>query len=105
MDGLNQTFAALSDDTRRTILARLMEGEAPLSELAKPFDMSLTGVSNHMRVLSEAGLVIVEKRGRTRHCRINAQALKEASDWLDDYCGFWGRQLDNMALVLKDMEK
>lgn len=105
MDSLNQTFAALSDDTRRAILAQLMEGEAPLSELAKPFDMSLTGVSNHVRVLSEAGLVIVEKRGRTRHCRINAPALKEASDWLDDYRSFWGRQLDNMALVLKDMEE
>lgn len=105
MEHLNETFAALSDETRRAILARLMKGETPLSELAKPFDMSLTGVSNHVRVLSEAGLLNVEKRGRTRYCRLNAQALKAAGDWFDDYRNFWVHQLDNMAQVLLDERK
>lgn len=102
---LNETFAALSDETRRAILARLMRGETPLSELAEPFDMSLTGVSNHVRVLSDAGLLNVEKRGRTRYCSLNAQALKAADDWFDDYRGFWAHQLDNMAQVLMDERK
>lgn len=105
MQHLNQTFAALSDETRRAILERLLDGEASLSELAEPFEMSLTGVSNHVRVLSDAGLLVVEKRGRTRHCRLRANALKEASDWLEDYRSFWTRQLDNMAQVLKEMDK
>jgi len=102
---LNQTFTALGDETRRAILAQLIEGEAPISDLAKSFDMTLTGVSNHVRVLSEAGLLSVEKRGRTRHCSINPQALKNASDWFEDYRSFWMRQLDNMAEVLREMDK
>ncbi len=102
MPPLNETFAALSDETRRAILARLTQGEAPISELARPFDMSLTGVSNHVRVLSDAGLLHIEKRGRTRYCRLNAQALKSASEWFDDYRSFWTRQLDNMAQVLNE---
>lgn len=105
MGTLNQTFTALGDETRRAILAQLIEGEAPISDLAKSFDMTLTGVSNHVRVLSEAGLLSVEKRGRTRHCSINPQALKNASDWFEDYRSFWMRQLDNMAEVLREMDK
>jgi len=97
MANLDTTFAALSDETRRAILARLMEGEARLSDLAEPFDMSQTAVSKHVRVLSEAGLLVVEKRGRTRHCRLNAQNMKAASDWLDDYRTFWNQQFDNLA--------
>ncbi|MEP2706283.1 MAG: metalloregulator ArsR/SmtB family transcription factor [Roseibium sp.] len=105
MTGLSQTFAALGDETRRAILAQLMEGEVPVSDLAKQHDMTLTGVSNHLRVLNEAGLLIVEKRGRTRFCRINSRALKDASDWLDDYRSFWTRQLDNMAQVLTNRDE
>lgn len=105
MSTLNQTFAALGDDTRRAILAQLLDGEAPISELAKRHDMTLTGVSNHVRVLTEAGLVKVEKRGRTRHCSIDSTALKAASDWLDSYRDFWVRQMDNMALALRDMDE
>lgn len=105
MRTLNQTFTALGDETRRGILAQLIEGEAPISDLAKSFDMTLTGVSNHVRVLSEAGLLYVEKRGRTRYCRLNPQALQDASDWLEDYRNFWMRQLDNMAEVLREVEE
>ncbi len=97
MQNLDATFAALSDGTRRAILGTLMEGEARLSDLAAPFNMSQTAVSKHVRVLSDAGLVVVEKRGRTRHCRLNAEAMKDADDWLSDYRSFWTRQLGNLS--------
>ena len=100
MENLDTTFAALSDGTRRAILGQLMQGEARLSDLAEPFDMTQTAVSKHVRVLSNAGLVVVEKRGRARHCRLNASVMKEASDWLADYQTFWTRQFDNLANVL-----
>ena len=97
MENLDTTFAALSDGTRRAILARLIQGEARLSDLAGPFDMSQTAVSKHVRVLSNAGLLVVEKRGRTRHCRLNADPMKQATDWLADYQAFWTRQFENLA--------
>ena len=97
MGQLDTTFAALSDETRRAILAQLMQGEARLSDLAEPFEMSQTAVSKHVRVLSEAGLLVVEKRGRTRHCRLNARVMKDASDWIADYQSFWTRQFENLA--------
>ena len=97
MQNLDTTFAALSDGTRRAILATLMEGEARLSDLAAPFKMSQTAVSKHVRVLSDAGLVVVEKRGRTRHCRLNAAAMRGADEWLSDYRSFWTRQLGNLS--------
>ncbi len=97
MANLDTTFAALSDETRRAILGQLMLGEARLSDLAAPFAMSQTAVSKHVRVLSNAGLLVVEKRGRTRHCRLNAGVMKEASDWIDDYESFWIQQFANLA--------
>ncbi|MHA1523507.1 MAG: ArsR/SmtB family transcription factor [Alphaproteobacteria bacterium] len=97
MQNLDATFAALSDATRRAILHQLMQGEARLSDLAAPFAMSQTAVSKHVRVLSDAGLLVVEKRGRTRHCRLKAGVMKQASDWLADYQSFWTRQFDNLA--------
>ena len=97
MGNLDITFAALSDETRRAILAQLTQGEARLSDLAVPFDMTQTAVSKHVRVLSNAGLVAVEKRGRTRHCRLTAGGMKDASDWLADYRSFWIQQFDNLA--------
>ena len=105
MTKLDTTFGALSDGTRRAILNRLMQGEARLSDLAEPFNMSQTAVSKHVRVLSDAGLLIVEKRGRTRHCRLNAAAMKDASDWLQDYQAFWHQQFDNLALYLAEDTK
>jgi len=94
---LDTTFAALSDATRRSILQQLTLGESRLSDLAEPFAMTQTAVSKHVQVLSDAGLLTVEKRGRTRHCRLNATVLKEASDWLQDYESFWNNQFKQMA--------
>ena len=83
MPALDQTCAAHSDGTRRAILARLHEGELALSDIAQPFDMSQTAVSKHVRVLSDAGLVTVHKRGRTRYCALNAGPMKDAAAWLN----------------------
>lgn len=100
MNALDTTFAALSHEARRAILATLAEGETRLSDLAGPFAMSQTAVSKHVRVLSDAGLVTVEQRGRSRYCRLNAAPMKQASDWLSDYEAFWGQQFDNLARYL-----
>lgn len=97
MVDLDTTFAALGDQTRRAILGRLHGGEAGLSELAEPFEMTQTAVSKHVKVLTEAGLVIVEKRGRVRYCRLNAAGLKGAADWLADYKVFWTEQVANLT--------
>ncbi|MGX1495951.1 DNA-binding transcriptional ArsR family regulator [Labrenzia sp. MBR-25] len=106
MPQLDTTFAALSDGTRRAIVARLADGETSLSELAEPFDMSLTAVSKHLRVLSDAGLVDIEKRGRTRHCRLRGAPIKEAVDWLSKYEAFWIDRFDALARHLaKESEK
>lgn len=102
MQNLDRTFAALSDATRRAIVARLAHGEAPLSDLAEPFDMSLTAVSKHVRVLSDAGLVSVDKRGRTRYCRLEAEPMRYAAAWLDDYRAFWEGQFESLAKYLAD---
>jgi len=96
LENLDSTFAALSDATRRAILNQLMLGEARLSDLAEPFDMTQTAVSKHVQVLSDAGLLTVEKRGRTRHCRLNAAALKDASDWLKDYESLWNEKFKQL---------
>ena len=102
MPDLDRTFAALSDGTRRAIVAQLAEGESSLSDLAEPFDMSLTAVSKHIRVLNEAGLVSVSKRGRTRYCRLEAEPMKDASDWLDDYRKFWVDRFGALARYLNE---
>ena len=82
-----------------------MRGEARLSDRAEPFAMSQTAVSKHVRVLSNAGLLVLEKRGRTRYCRLNAGVLKDASDWLAGYQSFWTQQLDNLAQHLVGPDK
>lgn len=90
-------FKALGDPTRRAILARLAQGEAPLSRLAEPFDMTFPAVSKHVHVLAGAGLVSVEKRGRTRWCRLRREPLREAGAWILAYGDFWEGQLDALA--------
>jgi len=102
---LDTTFAALADGTRRAILERLKSGEASLSDLAEPFNMSQTAVSKHVRILSDAGLLTVEKRGRTRHCRLHASSMQAASVWLTHYEQFWSAQLDNLARHLARKRK
>jgi DNA-binding transcriptional ArsR family regulator len=98
---VDEVFAALADPTRRAILARLRLGEASVSELAAPFPVSLTAVAKHVRVLERAGLLTHRKTGRVRRCRIRADRLRLATDWLDAYRGFWGNQLDALADYLE----
>jgi DNA-binding transcriptional ArsR family regulator len=88
-DRLNSTFAALSDPTRRAILSRLARGEASVSELAEPFDMTLPAISKHLKVLEHAGLIVRERDAQRRPCRLVAAALKDASEWFDQYRRFW----------------
>jgi DNA-binding transcriptional ArsR family regulator len=94
---LDAVFGALADPTRRAIVARLAEGEASVSQLSEPFEMSLPAVAKHLRVLSEAGLVEQRKEGRTRWCRLVALPLRDVRDWVSDYSGFWEGQLDSLA--------
>ena len=105
MQTLDQTFMALSDGTRRAIVARLADGEAPISELATPFDMSLTAVSKHVRVLSDAGLITVSKRGRTRYCRLEGGPMRQAVAWLNDYRRFWDANFEALAAFLEEDEQ
>jgi len=82
---LDATFSALADPTRRAILKRLGRGAATVSELAAPSGMTLTGLKKHLHVLELAGLVVTEKRGRTRHCRLGSDGLDDAAAWIDAY--------------------
>jgi DNA-binding transcriptional ArsR family regulator len=102
--GLDRTFAALSDPTRRAILARLAQGEASVSELAAPFDVSLPAVSKHLRVLERAGLMRRQKEGRVHHCRLVAEPLQDAAVWLAFYERFWEGKLDALAGYLSNLE-
>jgi DNA-binding transcriptional ArsR family regulator len=90
-DRLNDTFAALADPTRRAILARLMGGEATVTELAEPFAMTLPAVSKHLKVLQKAGLITRGREAQWRPCRLEADPLREVADWLDGYRRFWER--------------
>src|SRR5689334_1222072 len=95
-DTLSTTFAALADPTRRAILARLSIGEASVKELAEPFDMSLPAVSKHLKVLSHAGLISQGRNAQWRPCRLEAEPLKDASDFLDKYRKFWEESFDRL---------
>ena len=102
-DHLSQTFSALADPTRRAILARLSEGEASVNDLAKPFlkSMSLPAVTKHLKVLEKAGLVTKSREAQYRPCRLNAPALKDASDWMEQYRMFWEESFDRLDAYLK----
>lgn len=99
---LNQTFAALADPTRRALLMRL-EGQdsVSVSDLARPFAMSLPAVMKHLDVLSDAGLVTRSKSGRTVTCRLNAAPMKDANEWLERYARFWTQRLDRLEQFLE----
>ena len=99
---IDSTFAALSDATRRGILARLASGEASVTELAKPYDISLPAVSKHLRVLESAGLVARSKDGRVHRCRLEAAPMKSAADWIAHYRQFWEAQLDSLQRYLEN---
>jgi len=100
---LDRTFAALSDPTRRALLARLSAADSlSVSELAAPFAMSLPAVIKHLGVLADAGLVARAKAGRTVTCRLRAEPMREADEWLRRYRKFWGERLDRLAAFLED---
>lgn len=99
-DELSRTFAALADPTRREILARLARGDATVSELAEPFDMSFAAVSKHLRVLQEAGLVTRGRDAQYRPARLEARPLEAASRWIGDYAEFWSDSFDALGALL-----
>src|SRR5499427_5809101 len=103
-DRLSSTFAALADPTRRAILARLALGETSVSKLAKPFEMSLPAVSKHLKVLERAGLITRGRDAQMRPCKIEARALKEADDWLEEYRRLWEERLDRLDDYLKILQ-
>ena len=101
--GLDATFGALADPTRRAILARLAETpDASVSELAAPFDVSLPAISKHLRVLEEAGLLARRREGRVHHCRVLAGPMRSASDWIARYEKFWEGRLEALARYLEE---
>jgi DNA-binding transcriptional ArsR family regulator len=99
-DDLSTTFAALADPTRRAILARLAAGEASVSELAEPFDMSLPAISKHLKVLERAGLIARSRSAQRRPCRLEAARLKDVADWVERYRRFWEESLDRLEAYL-----
>ncbi len=101
---LNATFAALADPTRRAILAQLASGEASVMDLAKPFAMSQPAISRHLKVLERAGLISRSRDAQRRPCRIEAQPLAAASDWLEKYRQFWEANFQRLDLLLEEMQ-
>ena len=103
-DRLSTTLAALADPTRRAILARLALGETSVTELAKPFEMSLPAVSKHLKVLERAGLISRGREAQWRPCRIEPAALKHVDDWLEEYRRLWDARLDRLDDYLKKLQ-
>jgi DNA-binding transcriptional ArsR family regulator len=101
---LDATFSALADPTRRAILARLALGETAVTDLAKPFAMSLPAVSKHLKVLERAGLIARGREAQWRPCRIEPRALKEVDDWLDHYRRFYDESFDRLGDYLKKLQ-
>lgn len=104
-DRLSTTLSALADPTRRGILAQLARGEATVSELAEPYDMSLAAVSKHLKVLENAGLISRGKEAQWRPCRLEAAPMAEVADWVGEYRRFWDQSLDRLEDYLADLQK
>ena len=102
---LNTTFAALADPTRRAILARLASGEASVTELGEPFEMSLPAISKHLKVLERAGLIARGREAQWRPCRLAAGPLKDVADWLEHYRRFWEESFDRLDDYLRELKK
>jgi DNA-binding transcriptional ArsR family regulator len=96
VERLDRVFSAISDPTRRAILARLAGGELTISEIAEPFDMSFYAVSKHIRVLENAGLIHRHIQGREHRCSLSAEPLREAGDWIENYRVFWADRLEQL---------
>ena len=101
---LDATFAALADPTRRAILARLAMGEANVTELARPFEMSQPAISRHLKVLERAGLISRSRDAQSRPCRIEVRRLKEATEWMERYRRFWDESFDRLDGLLEELK-
>ncbi len=104
LDRLDATFAALADPTRRAILARLASGDASVTELAEPFEMSQPAISKHLKVLERAGLISRGRDAQRRPRRLDAQPLAEATEWLERYRRFWEDSFQRLDAVLEEMK-
>lgn len=104
VDRLSATFSALADPTRRAILARLASGDACVKELMEPFDMSAPAVTKHLKVLERAGLITRGRQAQWRPCRLEAQPLQQAHDWIDHYRRFWEASLDRLEDYLRELQ-
>jgi DNA-binding transcriptional ArsR family regulator len=103
-DPLSTTFAALADPTRRAILARLSLGEATVTELAAPFDMSLPGISKHLRVLQRAGLIEQGRQAQWRPCRLAPEPLRQVASWVEQYRQHWEESFERLSDYLRELE-
>jgi DNA-binding transcriptional ArsR family regulator len=103
-DPLSTTFAALADPTRRAILARLADGEATVSELAAPFEMSLPAISKHLKVLQRAGLIEQGRHAQWRPCRLRAERLRDVSDWVGQYRRHWEDSFERLDAYLREID-
>jgi DNA-binding transcriptional ArsR family regulator len=104
-DPLSATFSALADPTRRAILARLSRGEASVNDLASPFAMSLPAVSKHLKVLENAGLILRGRDAQWRPCKLNAQPMKQATGWLEEYRRHWEESFDRLEEYLAELQQ
>ena len=103
-DPLSATFAALADPTRRAILARLATGEASVTELAEPFEMSMPAVSKHLKVLERAGLITRARDAQWRPCRLDPAPLQQVEDWIDRHRRIWEERLDRLDDLLRELQ-
>jgi len=104
-DHLSSTFAALADPTRRAILARLVSGAASVTDLARPFEMSLPAISKHLKVLERAGLIARGRQAQWRPCRLKAAPLKDVADWVEHYRRFWTESFDRLDEYLREVQR
>ena len=104
-DPLSETFAALADPTRRAILARLASGEASVTELAEPFEMSMPAISKHLKVLERAGLIGRGREAQWRPCRLEAGPLKDVAGWVERYRRFWEQSFDRLEDYLRELKQ
>ena len=102
-DPLSATFAALADPTRRAILARLASGQASVTELAQPFDVTLPAITKHLKVLERAGLVARSREAQWRPCRLQPQPLREVAEWVQPYRMMWEQRLDRLEDYLRKL--
>jgi DNA-binding transcriptional ArsR family regulator len=104
-DCLSLTFSALADPTRRAILARLAHGESSVTDLARPFKISLPAITKHLKVLERCGLIARGREAQWRPCRLKAKPMKEASAWLEDYRLFWEQSFDRLDDYLQELQR